>query len=245
MVRIRPRNAAVIVEELSLFLSRRGLLTKMVREFKESADIIAGAVEFLVGEGLARLFDVEFYFNDSPQAENYVFWNGSIDLKNLTFRHAPRGVPDLEISLKDEKAVVEVSFGIHPQTVISEIKEVINHNPRSFWSEPVRILLVPERVAYEASTFLQSRQASVDTIPIEVFLNTLQKEYKNISSLKNFIKISKECIVEGMDASPSSGGSLFEVIWEEISSGRVIFGFTILRLMSEVLNNSRFRINCI
>jgi len=55
MAKIKPRAGRIIAEELALLFSRRGLLARMIREFKEASSIIAGAVEFLVGEGLANI----------------------------------------------------------------------------------------------------------------------------------------------------------------------------------------------
>jgi len=76
VAKIRPRVSKIVAKELALFLCRRGLLAKMIREFKEASNIIAGAVEFLIGEGLARIFGVNLYFDEFPQGK-YVLWNGS------------------------------------------------------------------------------------------------------------------------------------------------------------------------
>ena len=236
MAKIRPRAGKIIAEELALFLSKRGLLAKMIREFKDASNIIAGAVEFLIGEGLARTFGVNLYFDEFPQG-NYVLWNGSIDLKNLTFRHAPKGLPDLEVFLGDRKAMIEISFGIHPQTVISEIKEVLYHKPRSFQNgEIMRYLMVPNKIVEDLSTFIRS---NVTVIPIEALLNTLMEDKR--LSLEDFAKIFERTSIDTVDVESLAYSSILEAIWEETAKGRVIFGFSILRLLSELLNKYNFQ----
>ena len=236
MAKIKPRVGRIIAEELALLLSRRGLLARMIREFKEASNIIAGAVEFLVGEGLARIFGVNLYFDEFPQG-NYVLWNGSVDLKNLTFRHAPRGLPDLEVFVGDRKAMIEISFGVHPQTVISEIKEVLYHKPRSFQNEEVmRFLMIPSKIVEDISTFIGY---NVTVIPIEALLSTLMEDKR--LSLEDFAKISERTLIDDIDAELSAYSSILEAIWEETVKGRVIFGFTILKLLSELLNKYNFQ----
>jgi len=236
MVKIRPRAGKIIAEELALFLSRRGPLAKMIREFKEASNIIAGAVEFLIGDGLARIFSVNFYFDEFPQGD-YVLWNGSVDLKNLTFRHASKGLPDLEVFLGNEKAIIEISLGIHPQTVISEIKEVIYHKPISFQNgEIMRFLMVPSKIVEDISTFIGS---NITVISIEALLSTLMEDKR--LSLQDFAKISEQTLINAIDVELSAHSTILEAIWEEATKGRVIFSFSILRLLSELLNTYDFQ----
>ena len=236
MAKIKPRAGRIIAEELALLFSRRGLLARMIREFKEASNIIAGAVEFLVGEGLARIFGVNLYFDEFPQ-RNYVLWNGSIDLKDLTFRHAPRGLPDLEVFLGYKKAMIEISFGTHPQTVIREIKEVLYHKPRSFQNgEIMRFLVVPSKIVEDISTFIGS---NVTVIPIEALLSTLMEDKR--LSLEDFAKNSEQTSIDAIDVELPAYSSILEAIWEETAKGRVIFGFSILRLLSELLKRYDFQ----
>jgi len=89
----------------------------------------------------------------------------------MDLRHASKGLPDLEVFLGYEKAIIEISLGIHPQTVISEIKEVLHHKPRSFQNgEIMRFLMVPSKIVEDISTLIGS---NVTVTPIEAFLNTL------------------------------------------------------------------------
>ena len=58
---LEPRTGKVIAEELALLLSKRGILAWIMSKYEDAADLVAGAVEFLVSEGLAKLLGTKLY----------------------------------------------------------------------------------------------------------------------------------------------------------------------------------------
>ncbi|RLE87597.1 MAG: hypothetical protein DRJ67_04375 [Thermoprotei archaeon] len=224
---LEPRTGKVIAEELALLLSKRGILAWIMSKYEDAADLVAGAVEFLVSEGLAKLLGTKLYIGETP-SKNYVLWNGQIDLDRLAFRRAPKGLPDVEVLTEDYTALVEVTLGTHPQTLINELRELTSHRPRHVPEPKLRILVAPQK-AFKTLISYASEVRELTLLSLESLVIALAEEGR--ITFDELIRTSK-INVKILKPEQPPAKNLLEAIGRELLKGHVVVALTVASIAS-------------
>jgi len=171
-LRLARRGVGAVLDELCLFLQRRGLVAWLVEKVEVGAlpeplmRRVVGAFEFVTAEALAAAAGLDLYARwrggGSLAGGAYVVWNGAAEWP-LWFEMAGRGVPDVEIHVGDSADLVEVTLGADSSTLLREVGEAARHKPTVGGNVRRRVVLAPLYGGYlEGARRLAAQVAGVE-----------------------------------------------------------------------------------